>query len=97
MCNVDDLPPEMLFDYVHAVCGEVNHFHAQNCLPWHSVSFMHFPFDVTCPLGQKHPSTQTPLQSVSSLLSHVWGHDGPHCWYTMPDGQVMAVIKCVQQ
>ena len=64
-----------------------------NNVPWQSSLSIQFPFDKTCPVGQKQPSMQPPLQSVPSLVSHVWGHDGPHCWYTIPDGQVIAADR----
>jgi len=60
-------------------------------VPLHSVFVIQFPLYKNFPVGQKQPSTQPPLQSISSLVSQVWGHDGPHCWYTIPDGQVIAV------
>ena len=47
---------------------------------------MHLPPDKTCPSGQKQPSAHPPRQLVLPMLSHVWGHLGPHCWYVIPDG-----------
>ena len=49
------------------------------CIPSQSDPSMHFPFHTTSPLGQKHPSTQPPTQSVLSTVSHVCGHACPHC------------------
>ena len=56
--------------------------------PGHNLCSTHCPLlSVTCPSGQKQPSAHPSWHIVGAvMLSHVAGHNEPHCWYTIPVG-----------
>ena len=60
------------------------HVHAY--VPGQTIGWTHLPLYTTCPSGQKQPPAHPLWQFDVSVVSHVRGHNDPHCWYTIPGG-----------